>query len=488
LLLLFCLSISALIYDTPVVVLMIPALVSLAARTGTSPTRTLLPMNYAVVIGGMATTIGTSTNLLVVGIADKLGVPAIGLFDFTFIVAIAAAVALPYLWLVVPRLLPKDSGNRPRVLLTFDAALEIHERTYAAGRELHEILDRARGLRPQRLVRGAIEITLLPGTRLQAGDRLLIQDTPEGLREHAAALGARIHAREHHEPPGGAGRAMAQALVTAESDLAGTTRGAGLFADQHGLAVVGIHRPGRETPLNPADATLRAGDVVLLQGPLDKVEALRSVPGVLILDAMMELPHTRRASLALLIMAGVVALAATQLLPMVLASALGVAAMLLTGCLRWQDATDALSSKVILIVVSSLALGEAMTATGLIASAGNALALLGAYVPPAVMIGALMLLMIVVTNFVANSAAAIIGTPVAVAMAASLGVDPRPFVLAVLFGANICFATPMAYQTNLLVMAAAGYRFKDFVRAGLPLVILMWITLTWLLAWQYALI
>jgi len=184
----------------------------------------------------------------------------------------------------------------------------------------------------------------------------------------------------------------------------------------------------------------------------------------------------------------VVAAAATRLLPMVLASALGVAAMLLTGCLRWQDATDALSSKVILIVVASLAIGEAMTATGLIASAGNALALLGNYVPAAAMIAALMLLMGVVTNFVSNNAAAIIGTPVAIAMAASLGVDPRPFVLAVLFGCNMCFATPMAYQTNLLVMSAAGYRFRDFMRAGLPLTVIMWITLTWLLAREYALI
>jgi di/tricarboxylate transporter len=480
--------VSAFINDTPVVVLMMPVLVAIAARTGTSATRTLLPMNYAVIIGGMATTIGTSTNLLVVGIAERLAVPAIGMFDFFHIVAIAAAVALPYLWLVVPRLLPKDSGNRPRVSLTFDAALEIHERTYAAGRELHEVLNRARGLRPQRLVRGYIEVTLLPDTRLQAGDRLLIQDTPEGLREHAAALGARIHTREHHEPPGGAGRTMAQVLVTADSDLAGTTRGAGMFADQHGLAVVGIHRPGREAPLNPADATLRAGDVVLLQGAMEKVEALRAVPGVLILDAMLELPHTRRAPIALLLMAGVITLGATRLLPMVLASALGVAAMLLTGCLRWQDATDALSSKVILIVVASLAIGEAMMATGLIAATGNSLAMLGAYVPPAAMVGALMLLMGVVTNFVSNNAAAIIGTPIAVAMAASLGVDPRPFVLAVLFGANICFATPMAYQTNLMVAAAAGYRFRDFVRAGLPLAILMWVTLTWLLAREYALI
>ncbi len=488
LMLAFCLLVSAFINDTPVVVLMMPVLVAIAARTGTSSSRTLLPMNYAVVIGGMATTIGTSTNLLVVGIAEKLGVPPIGLFDFSHIVAIAAAIALPYLWLVVPRLLPKDGGNRPRVTLAFDAALEIHQRGFAAGRELREVLQRARGMRPLRLVRGKIEIMRLPNTVLEPGDRLLIQDTPEGLREHAAALGARIHAREHEEAPGGAGRTMAQVLVTADSDLAGTTRGAGLFADQHGLAVVGIHRPGRDTPLNPADATLRAGDVVLVQGPMEKIDALRSVVGVLILDAMVELPHTRRAPFALLIMACVITLAATRLLPMVLASALGVAAMLLTGCLRWQDATDALSSKVILIVVSSLAIGEAMMTTGLIAAVGNSLALLTAYVPLAAMIAALMLLMAVVTNFVSNNAAAIIGTPIAVTMAVSLGVDPRPFVLAVLFGANICFATPMAYQTNLMVAAAAGYRFKDFVRAGLPLAILMWVTLTWLLAREYALI
>ena len=488
LLLVFCMLVSAFINDTPVVVLMMPVLVSISARTATSPTRTLLPMNYAVIIGGMTTTIGTSTNLLVVGIAEKHGVPAIGLFDFAQIVAIAAAIALPYLWLVVPRLLPKDSGSRPHVSLAFDAALEIHERGFMAGRELREVMKRARGMHPLRLVRGGMEIARLPTVRLQAGDRLLIQDTPERLREHAAALGARIHGREHHEKPGAGGLTMAQALVTAESELAGTTRGAGLFADQHGLAVIGIHRPGRVSPINPDDATLRAGDVVLLQGTMEKVEALRSVPGLLILHAMMELPHTRRAPLALLIMAGVIALAATRLLPMVLASALGVAAMLLTGCLRWQDATDALSSKVILIIVASLALGEAMTVTGQIAAAGSALALLGDYLPPAVMVGALMLLIGIVTNFVSNNAAAIIGTPVAIALAASLGVDPRPFVLAVLFGANLSFATPMGYQTNLLVMAAAGYRFRDFVRAGLPLAMLMWVTLTWLLARRYALI
>jgi di/tricarboxylate transporter len=173
---------------------------------------------------------------------------------------------------------------------------------------------------------------------------------------------------------------------------------------------------------------------------------------------------------------------------MVLASAVGVAAMLLTGCLGWREATDALSSKVIMIVVASLALGEALTATGMIASAGYGLAFLHEYVPSIVTLGALMLMMTVITNFVSNNAAAIIGTPVAIAMAATMGVDPRPFVLAVLFGCNLCYATPVAYQTNLLVMSAGGYRFNDFVRAGLPLTILMWAVLTWLLAREYGLL
>jgi di/tricarboxylate transporter len=187
-------------------------------------------------------------------------------------------------------------------------------------------------------------------------------------------------------------------------------------------------------------------------------------------------------------MAGVIAAAATGLLPMVLASAVGVAAMLLTGCLGWREATQALSSKVIMIVVASLALGEALTVTGMIAAAGDGLALLHDFLPAAAMLAALMLMMTVITNFVSNNAAAIIGTPVAIAMAATMGVDPRPFVLAVLFGCNLCYATPMAYQTNLMVASAAGYRFNDFLRAGLPLTILMWIVLTWLLAWEYDLL
>jgi di/tricarboxylate transporter len=486
--LVFCLAVSGVMNDTPIVVLMMPVLLSVAARTGTHASSTLLPMNYAVIIGGMATTIGTSTNLLVVGLAADLGVPAFGLFDFVHIVAIAAAVALPYLWLVLPRLLPRFEGRQQAAPLAFDAVLEIRHGGWAEGRELREVLTRARKLRVLRVLRNGGDVMRLPTLELRGGDQLVVADLPGELRETAATIGARLRVIEPRDPGDPANQILAQVLLTQESEFTGTPAGMARFVDERQLGVVGVHRPERETGLDPIATALKPGDVLLVQGTRERLEAIKGAAGVLVLDATLALPHTRKAPIALLIMAGVLFLAATKLLPMVLAAALGVAFMMLSGCLRWQEATDALSSNVIMIVVASLALGVALTETGIMQAAGHGLAWLGAWVDPVVMVAAIMLMMAVVTNFVSNNAAAIIGTPVAVTMATALGVDPRPFVLAVLFGCNLCFATPMGYQTNLLVMSAAGYRFNDFVRGGLPLLLLMWITLTWLLAREYGLL
>ena len=168
--LVFCMSVSGVLNDTPIVVLMMPVLLSVAARTGTVASSTLLPMNYAVLIGGMATTIGTSTNLLVVGIAADLQVEAFGLFDFTGIVAVAAAVALPYLWLVVPRLMPHtETGLRSASPLVFDAVLDIRPGSYADGRELRVVLKRAGSLRILRILRAGNELMRLPTQHFQAG-------------------------------------------------------------------------------------------------------------------------------------------------------------------------------------------------------------------------------------------------------------------------------------------------------------------------------
>ena len=225
--------------------------------------------------------------------------------------------------------------------------------------------------------------------------------------------------------------------------------------------------------------------MLLVQGDIANIKRLKSSRNLLVLDAKSAVPVSSRAPLALMIMAGIVAVAALGILPIAVSALCGVLLMLMTGCIKWFDATRALSAPVILLIVASLAMGTAMVQTG------GAEMIAGAYVDlardasPTLILGGLLGLMALLTNIVSNNAAAVIGTPIAVGIATELGLPAEPFVLAVLFGANMSFATPMAYQTNLLVMNAGNYRFGDFLRAGLPMVLGMWALLSFLLPRLY---
>ena len=203
------------------------------------------------------------------------------------------------------------------------------------------------------------------------------------------------------------------------------------------------------------------------------------------LDASVDLPRTSKAPLALVILAGVVALAATGLMPIAVSATAGAALLLLTRCLNLGAAIRAISPSVFFVVVASLALGQALIATGATDYITAMFLKATAGATPTIILSALMLLLAILTNVISNNAAAVIGTPIAIGIAAQLGQPPEPFVLAVLFGANMSYATPMAYKTNLLVMSAGNYSFSDFVRVGVPLTIIMWLTLTWVLSALY---
>ena len=232
---------------------------------------------------------------------------------------------------------------------------------------------------------------------------------------------------------------------------------------------------------------LRAGDVVLVQGADTQLEKLKRSGNALVLDGTTDLPRTHRSDRALLIMALVVLAAATGLIPISVSSVVGVGLMLATRCLTWEDTAGALSPQVIMIIVASLALGLAMTETG------GALYLAQSFVqgvevlPTPYILSALIFVMMVLTNVVSNAAAGIIGTPIAIQMANELGVPPEPFVLAVIFGANMSYATPYGYQTNLLLLSAGGYKFTAFMRAGIPLALLMWLGFSIVLPIMYGL-
>lgn len=227
--------------------------------------------------------------------------------------------------------------------------------------------------------------------------------------------------------------------------------------------------------------------MLLVQGASEQIARLKRSGELLALDATADLPHSDKAWLALAIMAGIVVTAASSLIPIAISAVCGVLLMILTRCLSWRDAALALSAQVVLIVVASLALGVALLKTGGADYLAQLFVAASFGAPPAAVLSGLILLMAILTNIVSNNAAAVIGTPIAISIAHQLGVNPEPFVLAVLFGANMSYATPMAYKTNLLVMNAGGYTFMDFVRVGVPLTILLWLVLSWLLATLYPL-
>ncbi len=479
---------SAFVNNTPIVVLLLPILVSVAIRTKSSPSSLLMPMGFATIIGGMATTIGTSTNLLVVSVASDLGLPDFGMFDFLLPASIAASVAIVYLWLVAPRILPERQAvmknTSPRV---FTAQLHIEKGSFADGKTLSEVINKTDGqMKVIRIQRGEeISIVPMPDAKVKAGDRLRVIDSPDHLKEYEQVLGAKLFRRgklisEDH-PLTAENQQLSEIVVTPGSPLAGRTLKDVEFIDQYGLVAIALHRGDSVVDMHNkglGTVTLHVGDILLVQGGQKDIAEFKKSGEILILDATTDLPKSHRAPRALVIMGLVVLLAAVGALPIAISALGGAMLMILVHCMTWREAMHALSAQVILIVASSLALGIAMIETGAAEYLAQAFvaSLYGA--PPAVLLSGLMLLLALLTNVVSNNAAAVIGTPIAVSIANQLNLPAEPFVMAVLFGANMSFATPMAYKTNLLVMSAGGYKFSDFIKVGVPLVILMWITLS----------
>ena len=514
-------SISGLVNDTPVVVLLIPLIIAAAARAKKPAATMLLPMNYAVLIGGMATTIGTSTNLIVVAIAAGLGVGPFSLFSFYPLVAMAALPALAYLWLVAPRLLAGVQAPVEKMSSeVFDAEIHVEPDSWLDGRALRDALAATGNkMRLLQIRRKTGSVLPLPSMKLRAGDRLVVQDTPEALKDFEGSLKAALHRvgdiaepraqtkaekkadkgtdaatgekkPEESDEPTPATAVVAQMIVSPTSPLVGRSVRQEHLAQRYDVVVVGL-RPNQAQRgwqrEHLADRRIGAGDILLLQGEPDDIQSAQRDGIGLLLDERFTLPRQDKAALALVTMAAVVLLAATKTLPISLAALGGAMALLLGRCLSWDDVTRSLSVKVILLVAASLALGHALSLSGATAWLAQQLADASRSLSPGWVLALLMALMGLLTNFVSNNASAAIGTPLAVELARTLGVPPEPFVLAVLFGCNLCYLTPMGYQTNLLVMNAGGYRFADFVRVGTPLFLIMWAALSYGLVLRYGL-
>jgi di/tricarboxylate transporter len=490
---------SMFLNNTPVVAMLLPILISVGLRTGTPASAVLMPVGYATIIGGMCTTIGTSTNLLVVEVSSQMGLAPMSMFHFTGIAVGGSAFGILYLWLIAPRLVPARTppmpDTSPRV---FEAVLHIGEDSAAAGLTVPQLLALTEGkMRLGAIERGpGLHVAKLPSLKIRPGDRLHVRDTPEKLKRFESQLGATLydaldpsHALAADEAPKAGDQRMAEIVVTRGSPLHRRTLKAVPFFAHHGLLPVAVQRPRAPDAevVDIGDVFLRAGDIVLVQGSGAALDAVKRAGNVLVADGSLDLPHTTKAPVASAIMVAVIATAALGVLPISVAALGGVLAMVTTNCLTWRAALNALDRRLIIVIVTSLALGRALTVTGGMEYVASLFVMVAEPWPTIVALAGLMIIIALLTEVVTNNAAAVLGTPVAMFVAERLSVPVEPFVLAVLFGANMSYLTPIGYQTNLMVLAAGGYRFKDFFRVGLPLQQIMWCSLTILLGIRYGL-
>lgn len=485
---------SAFMNNTPIVVLMLPMLTGAALRSNRPTSGILLPMGLATLIGGMGTTIGTSTNLLVVAVAADMGMVRFEMFDFVKPVLIAAGAAILYLWLIAPRLIPArkppmaDISSR-----VFQAHLLFGWGNPLIGKSLAAVIQKSGNtMLVKQIVRDEhLSISPLPDVVIREGDRIQVSATADMLKEYEALLGAKLLAGPESSNSAPAGDSqLAEVVVTGGSRLRGLRVVDAHLKTHYGLDLLAVHCGGDVVTSSRPELDFRelqASDVLLVKGKSEDIRTLKAGSELLVLDSTADLPHSTKAPLALLIMVAIIALAAFDILPIAMSALLGALALIGTGCLKWQQANRALSAQVILIIVASLALGSALMKTGGAEYLAQVFLFLTSGLTPAWILAFLMLLMAILTNVVSNNAAAVIGTPIAISIAQELGLPLEPFVLAVLFGANLSFVTPMAYKTNLLVMNAGGYKFSDFVRVGTPLTLLMWVVLSAVLTFAYQL-
>ena len=496
----FAFVVSAFINNTPVVVMFVPILVAIAHRMEQSPSKLLIPLSYVCILAGMTTLIGSSTNLLV---AEQLR--AISEIDLNFFTPTGpglylAGVGLIYIVLVLPRLLPDRDTMESEIAggakgRQYIAQLEVTSDHPLVGKKpVMGMFSDLPDMTVRMIQRG--EHALLPPfdqIELKTGDLVIVAATRQTLSSLLSKRADFMRGMLATTGPGdnpnpGETLMMTEAVVAPGSRLIGRTIQQIGFRHATGCIVLGIQRRSRMIRSRMGEIRLEAGDTLLLFGSADSMRQLRADRDLLLMEwATQALADPRRTTAARIIFGAVVLSAATSLLPIVVASFLGAVAMIAAGCLNTRQAARAIDMKVFLLIGAAIALGTALQDTGGADLLASAVVRVFAPFGEVALMSALFIVVAVLTNFLSNRATAILFTPIAVGAANQIGSDNTIlFALTVLFAANTCFATPIGYQTNLLVMGPGHYKFSDYIRAGAPMVILFWLAFTIYISVLYA--
>ncbi|MBT8765659.1 SLC13 family permease [Metapseudomonas boanensis] len=474
------LVVSAFLNNTPVVAILTPVAIALAKRASSSPSKLLIPLSYATVLGGMLTMIGTSTNILVDGVARKAGLEPFGMFEITPAALAFCAVGFIYLMLFSWRLLPDretlSKQLRPDLGRTFMSELLVPHDSPVIGRTISEAnLNGGSGLKVLKIFRDELEITEpAHDTALAAGDLLVLHGQVKDVVDLRESNKLTFNRGEAFETVSSHDVIVAEAIVGRSSRYSNRPMRDLDLTARYGIAVLAVHRQDENVQGNLDDFQLQFGDVMLVEGTPAQIKRFADNGDLISLNAVQERAYRRdKAPIAILATLAVVVLSAFSFMPIEGLAIIACAIVLATRCLDVDDAYKAVDWKVLSLIFGMLAISIAMDNVGLI---DLVVAKTMATIPnasPLVMLGFVYLLTTILTEILSNNAVAVLVTPIAIGIAQSLGLDPRPFVVAVMFAASVSFATPIGYQTNTFVYNAGGYRFSDFMRIGIPLNILM---------------
>lgn len=470
-------GISAFLNNTPIVAMFTPVVIDWTRRHGVSPSRFLIPLSYATILGGTCTLIGTSTNLVVNGLMVSSGMPGMAFFELSTVGIPCAVAGIAFIAVFCRRLLP----NRKRLLETLGETrreylveMEVMADCPLAGQRVEEAgLRNLPGLFLIRIERTEeIVAPVGPEERLQMGDRLMFTGVVSTIVDLQKIRGL-VPAGDHRESPEQflTENNLSEAVISEDSPLVGSTIREANFRTHYGAAIVAVHRSGRRLSGKIGDIVLRAGDTLLLEASPGFARAYRNSPDFYLVSEVPDSapPRYQKAIPALLILLVLIIVVTAELLPMITASLLAASAVVVFGCLSVGETRNTVDMSVLMLIAAAFGVSKALEKTGVASAVASVLVEVGAGLGPVGVLAAVYLTTLIFTEFLSNAAAATLVFPIAVNAAQQIGVDARPFAIAITIAASAAFASPMGYQTHLMVYGPGGYRFNDFLKIGLPL-------------------